>query len=190
MMSSVSFKQGWLYCCIYLQVKDRKYNYVISSKHEPIIDYICSICRDLNITYWILNGYSKGIYDIYLKGLKKDIDYLLLNRSDNSQFIKGYVSSAFEIKGKVIYTKGWNNSKRKEFYLQVVSSKSQTLSHLSNYLNNELNIQSNYIVDNQVSRVRIYKKDSIFQLSHTIPFINNPIGFSYKLNDLLNKINK
>jgi len=158
-----SFNQGWLLAVLLLRHKKKKQGYIVTTSDIDIVDKVYELCKVFNLTTWLLSGYKREMYEIHIKGKREDIDYLLFNRVDNREFIRGFISGSLECKGKVIYTKGWNQANHREYYLQVSSSKLLVLQGLRDYLKREFLIECNLVINNpqSINRLRVYKKESI-----------------------------
>ena len=182
---STSFKQGWLLGILEIKDKTSRQAYKVTTRELEIVTNIYNICQELNVYTWVLDGYKKGVYEIYIQGKKEDINYLLLNREDNKEFIRGYLSAVYEVKGKVIHTRGWNQKAHREYYIQINSTKPLVLERIHAYLIKQFFIDSHLIRNPQsISRLRIYKKYSILLLSQEL-LLSPTSPFSQQLLSLL-----
>lgn len=182
---STSFKQGWLLGILEIKDKTSRQAYKVTTRELEIVTNIYNICQELNVYTWVLDGYKKGVYEIYIQGKKEDINYLLLNREDNKEFIRGYLSAVYEVKGKVIHTRGWNQKAHREYYIQINSTKPLVLERIHAYLIKQFFINSHLIINPQsISRLRIYKKYSILLLSQEL-LLSPTSPFSQQLLSLL-----
>lgn len=134
---------------------------IFKSKDLQIIDYCSNYLNKLNITNWVLGGYTKNIYEVHTS---LDSDFFTKEKSNLD--MKMFIAGIFDNRLRLITRNYKAGKKHKEVYFELYLNNKKVLNIIADFLNKQ-NI--NFQDQRYLKRIRISSKEALQSLYELLP---------------------